>query len=193
MLPVVRGVVDLVHDGEREVGCFRQGGPTLGGYDIIVVMSPERGHAIYALLRHVRPIVLNSARVVEAQVRAVGWTVGTRAVVEVLAEHGPAPVPRIASALDLPRQAVQRHVDDLLELGHVETRPNPEHRRSRLIAVTSQGQEAFDHVRATELTDLRHLAADCTDDEVDAAIRVLAALDRDIRERAAHRRGGQRT
>ncbi|WP_153395668.1 MarR family winged helix-turn-helix transcriptional regulator [Ornithinicoccus halotolerans] len=150
-------------------------------------MSEDRGQAVYALLRHVRPVVLGSARVVETGVRAVGWTVGSRAVVEVLYEDGPATVPQVATRLDLPRQGVQRHVDDLLELGHVATQPNPRHRRSHLVTVTEAGRETFGRLRERELRQLRQLAPDCTDGDIATATAVLAALHRDIRARGSAR------
>lgn len=145
----------------------------------------ERGLAIYDVLRHLRPVVLNSARVVEAHVRALGWTVGSRAVVEVLIEGGPATVPQVAARLSLARQNVQRHVDELMRLGHAETVPNPAHRRSVLVHLTPEGRDAFARIRDHELVQLAALAPECSDEELAASSKVLAALDRDIRTRAA--------
>lgn len=144
----------------------------------------ERGRALYEVLRHVRPLVLNSARVVEASLRPAGLTVGMRAVLEVLAEHGTATVPAIADRLDLARQGVQRHVNDLLALSYVRTRENPAHRRSVLVALTTAGTGAIDRVRDDELRQLAALAPDCTDREIATAARVLRSLSRDIRRRA---------
>ncbi|BEL07417.1 MarR family transcriptional regulator [Actinoplanes sichuanensis] len=141
----------------------------------------ERGTTVYEILRHVRPLVLNSARVVEASLRANGVSVGMRAVLEVLAEHGPMTVPDIADRLDLARQGIQRHVNDLAALGWVESRVNPAHRRSVLIAVTPAGSELFTRIRSDELSRLDRMATECTADELAAALRVLAALSRDVR------------
>lgn len=144
----------------------------------------DRGAALYEILRHVRPLVLNSARAVEAALRPAGLSVGMRAVLEILAEHGAAPVPAISDRLDLARQGVQRHVNDLLALGYVETRENPAHRRSVLIALTPAGTEAIDRVRADELRQLAELAPDCTREEIATAAKVLRSLSRDVRRRA---------
>ncbi|GAA3336870.1 MarR family transcriptional regulator [Amorphoplanes nipponensis] len=144
----------------------------------------DRGAALYEVLRHVRPLVLNSARVVEAALRPYGLSVGTRAVLEVLAEHGPAPVPTIADRLELARQGVQRHVNDLLALGLVESRANPAHRRSVLIALTQAGAGTIDRIRAEELRQLASLAPDRTPEEIATAAEVLRSLSRDIRRRA---------
>jgi len=153
----------------------------------------DRGAALYEVLRHVRPLVLNSARVVEASLRPEGLSVGMRAVLEMLAEHGPATVPALGDRLDLARQGVQRHVNDLLALGHVETRANPAHRRSVLIGLTRTGAEAIDRVRADELRHLATLAQDCTREEIATAERVLRSLSRDVRRRAGqpHRPEGE--
>jgi DNA-binding MarR family transcriptional regulator len=147
-------------------------------------MSHHRGSALYGLLGHVRPLVLNSARVVEAALFPRGLTVGTRAVLEILAERGPLPVPSIADRLDLARQGVQRHVNDLLSLGYVETRPNPAHLRSVLIAATPAGTRVFNQIRDEELGELAEMASDCSEQEIAVAGKVLRSLDDDIRDRA---------
>ena len=148
------------------------------------MFGSSRGHEIYEILRLVRPLVLNSARVVEARLKP-GLTVGMRAVLEILADNGPATVPAIAARLDLARQGVQRHVNDLIELGHVEQHENPAHRRSVLITLTAAGAERFARIREDELRDLAETAADCTADDIATAVRVLTALNRDIRRKAA--------
>jgi DNA-binding MarR family transcriptional regulator len=156
---------------------------TVVGHDIIDVMS-ERGTTIYGLLRLVRPIVLNSARVVEAEVHALGWTVGSRAVMEALESEAPLTVPQIAVRLSLARQNVQRHVDELIRLDHLHATPNPAHRRSVLIQPTAQGREAFRTLHARELADLADLAHTCSNQDLQTAAQVLRALDHDIRDRA---------
>lgn len=129
--------------------------------------------------------MLNSARVVEAALRPDGVTVGMRAVLEILAEHGAATVPAVAERLDLARQGVQRHVNDLLRLGFVEVRGNPAHRRSVLIALTAAGTALFDRMRRDELRRLSAMAGECSADDVAAALKVLRALNRDVRRQAA--------
>ncbi|MEV4704631.1 MarR family winged helix-turn-helix transcriptional regulator [Actinoplanes sp. NPDC049316] len=148
-------------------------------------MSVDRGAALYGLLRHVRPLTLNSARVVEAAVKPHALTVGMRAVLEVLSDHGPATVPAIGSRLDLARQGVQRHVDDLVRLGHAEIRANPAHRRSVLVALTTEGAGLIARIRDDELHHLAAMAPECTPEEIATATKVLQALSRDVRKRAA--------
>lgn len=125
-----------------------------------------------------------SARVVEASLREQGITVGMRAVMEVLDASGPATVPQIARHLDLARQGVQRLVDELVGRGHAESLPNPRHRRSRLVALTPTGTEAFAAIRRDELGHLDVMARDCSDADIDTAAKVLSALHEDVRRRA---------
>ncbi len=150
----------------------------------------RRGHLVYELLRLTRPIVLGSARVVETEVRALGWTVGARAVMEVLVDEAPMTVPQIGARLSLARQNVQRHVDELKRLGHVSAAPNPAHRRSVLIEPTALGRSVFRDLHARELAALADLAGACPDEDLRTAARVLRHLDTDIRERGPRSPGG---
>jgi DNA-binding MarR family transcriptional regulator len=123
--------------------------------------------------------------VVEASLEPHGLTVGMRAVLEVLRDAGATTVPAIAKHLDLPRQGVQRHVNDLSTLGYVASRPNAAHRRSVLIALTRSGREVIERVMTSELRHLATPALDRNDDEIRTAGKVLASLSRDVRQRAA--------
>ena len=146
-------------------------------------MSLDRGAQLYEVLGQIRPLVLNSARVVEAALKPAGLTVGMRAVLEVLADHGPATVPAIGARLDLARQGVQRHVNDLIERGLVESRVNPDHRRSVLISLTGAGSDSIRRVVDDERRRLARMAPDCTAEEIAAAVKVLQALNHDVRRR----------
>src|SRR3954453_844960 len=100
-------------------------------------MLEDKATMLYELLGYIRPVQLNSARVVARMAADFQLTVGSRAVLAILVEHGPIPVPAIAARLALPRQAVQRHVNDLLQQGYVRHRPNPAHRRSDQVDATA--------------------------------------------------------
>lgn len=144
----------------------------------------DRGDAMYEILKHVRPIVLNSGRVVEAEVRRRGWTVGSRAVMEILCRQGPVTVPAVADQLSLARQNVQRHINELIDLGDVVASANPRHRRSVLVQPTKKGRSTFQQVHEHELADLDRLAPGCTDTQLATTASVLAAMAHDIRHRA---------
>lgn len=146
----------------------------------------DRGDRIYSLVSLTRPVVLGSARVVEARARALGWTVGSRAVLEVLAADAPLTVPQVASRLSLARQNVQRHVDELVRLGDLRATANPAHRRSVLLEPTAAGLGRFGSLHDRELADLEGLVPTCSDQDLETATRVLTALRDAILERADH-------
>lgn len=55
----------------------------------------------------------------------------------------PLPVSGIARAMGITRQSVQRIADLLVERGLAEYRPNPAHRRAKLLAPTGEGRAAI--------------------------------------------------
>jgi DNA-binding MarR family transcriptional regulator len=138
-------------------------------------MSTEPQH-LYAVLRRVRPLHLLSARAVTAALESEQLTLGVRALLETLIDSGPAPVPAIGRTLSMPRQVIQRLVDQALEQGLVTTRPNPAHRRSPLVDLTDSGRTTFDRVHEAELRNLATIAAALDPADVAAAVRVLDAL-----------------
>lgn len=79
-----------------------------------------------------------------------GLTASHRAVLESLATSGPQTVPALARARPVARQHIQVLVNDLLRMGFVETRANPAHKRSPLIALTPSGSRRFDAIRRAE-------------------------------------------
>ncbi|WP_067852192.1 MarR family winged helix-turn-helix transcriptional regulator [Nocardia shimofusensis] len=72
----------------------------------------------------------------------------------------PLPVAGVARAMGITRQSVQRIADLLVDKGLAEYRPNPAHRRAKLVAITDEGLAAVRAInpqharRAAELADL---------------------------------------
>ncbi|MEV6215083.1 MarR family transcriptional regulator [Nocardia sp. NPDC051833] len=62
----------------------------------------------------------------------------------VLAE--PLPVAGIARAMGITRQSVQRIADLLVDKGLCEYRPNPAHKRAKLVAATESGRAAVQRI-----------------------------------------------
>ncbi|WP_040813905.1 MarR family winged helix-turn-helix transcriptional regulator [Nocardia concava] len=56
--------------------------------------------------------------------------------------HEPLPVAGIAREMGITRQSVQRVADLLVDKGFAEYRPNPAHRRAKLVAITEAGHDA---------------------------------------------------
>lgn len=59
----------------------------------------------------------------------------------------PLPVAGIARAMGITRQSVQRIADLLVERGLAEYRPNPAHRRAKLVAITEAGHAAVARIQ----------------------------------------------
>lgn len=81
----------------------------------------------------------------DATVKRVGLTSARWLVLGAIAlsEH-PLPVAQIARNMGLSRQAVQRSTNEMSAAGLVETQVNPSRRGSKVIALTDQGQVAYE-------------------------------------------------
>ena len=80
----------------------------------------------------------------------LGITAADRAVLEFLSFGEPLPVPEIAARYDVSRQHVQVTVNRLLDKGLVTVKPNPSHKRSPLIAISTDGRHLFSRIRRRE-------------------------------------------
>lgn len=105
-----------------------------------------------------------------------GLTASLRAVLEFLTEEGPSPVPKIAGAKAMTRQSMQALVDRLEKLGLVESLPNPEHKRSVLIALTDKGRDLFQAIHEEEGKLLRRISRDWSDGRLRETCRTLRAF-----------------
>ncbi|OKK15609.1 MarR family transcriptional regulator [Streptomyces sp. CB00455] len=124
----------------------------------------------------VGPLYRRTQRKVERDVSVEGLSVGVRAVLNLLREHGPMTAPQMGRAQALSRQFVQRMVNDAAARGLVESAPNPAHKKSSLIRLTEQGQTVITAVIDRERVVLRQVGGDLTDAEVDTCLRVLSRL-----------------
>lgn len=93
----------------------------------------------------------------------------------------PLPVSGIAREMGITRQSVQRIGDLLVAKGLAEYRPNPAHRRAKLVAVTESGHEAMRRITPQHAEMAERLAARLGPDRlnhiVDALLDLSAALD----------------
>ncbi len=64
---------------------------------------------------------------------------GKRGILRDLARLGPKTVPQLARMRPVTRQHIQSLVDPMAEQGLVAFRHNPDHKRSRLVAITDKG------------------------------------------------------
>ena len=91
----------------------------------------------------------------------------------------PLPVAGIAREMGITRQSVQRIADLLVDRGLAEYRPNPAHRRAKLVAPTPQGREALSGIDPAHAALARRLIRAMGKDalaDVLAAMRQLSAV-----------------
>ncbi|MGI5368481.1 MarR family winged helix-turn-helix transcriptional regulator [Streptomyces iakyrus] len=88
----------------------------------------------------------------------------------------PLPVSGIARAMGITRQSVQRIADLLVERGLAEYRPNPAHRRAKLLAPTGEGRAAIARIDPGHAAFADRLAEAFGERELAEAVRVLERL-----------------
>ena len=138
-------------------------------------------HHLYEAIRLVRPLHLNVHRFVEHLLSSSDLTVTDRAVLEAIIETGPSTVPEVSRLLSLKRQQVERAVTTLTQANLIERSDNPAHKRARLCAATTAGTQMFNTLHQTELDAVLEMCNDLDPNEIDAAARVLAAIDERFR------------
>ncbi|MFF9116628.1 MarR family winged helix-turn-helix transcriptional regulator [Streptomyces massasporeus] len=88
----------------------------------------------------------------------------------------PLPVSGIARAMGITRQSVQRIADLLVERGLAEYRPNPAHRRAKLLAPTDEGRAAITRIDPGHAAFADRLAEAFGEAELAEAVRLLERL-----------------
>ncbi|MFG2271362.1 MarR family winged helix-turn-helix transcriptional regulator [Streptomyces chartreusis] len=88
----------------------------------------------------------------------------------------PLPVSGIARAMGITRQSVQRIADLLVGKGLAEYRPNPAHRRAKLLAPTDEGRAAISRIDPGHAAFADRLAEAMGEAELADAVRVLERL-----------------
>ncbi|MFJ5210749.1 MarR family winged helix-turn-helix transcriptional regulator [Streptomyces nigra] len=94
----------------------------------------------------------------------------------------PLPVAGVARAMGITRQSVQRVADLLVGKGLAEYRPNPAHRRAKLLAPTEAGRAAVARIDPGHAAFADRLAEAMGEEELAEAVRVLERLS-DVLER----------
>ncbi|MET7770785.1 MarR family transcriptional regulator [Nocardia sp. NPDC005366] len=88
----------------------------------------------------------------------------------------PLPVAGIARAMGITRQSVQRIADLLVDKGLAEYRPNPAHRRAKLVAVTERGRAAIGRIDPGHAVMADRLAAELGQRQFAETVAVLTRL-----------------
>ena len=133
-------------------------------------------HTRYEVTWLIRRLFRAMAEVADRYLKAHGLSAADRAVLEFLYPDEALPVPAIASRYQVSRQHVQVTVNTLLQDGFLETRPNPRHKRSPLIALTRIGRDLFEKIRSIESEHVDALFAGIPDDDIETTRITLEAI-----------------
>ena len=88
--------------------------------------------------------------------------------------------PKIAAAMGVTRQGVQKQLNLAVAEGLIESHPNPRHQRSPLHALSAKGQVAFTDAMALQRVWAKSLVKGLPLPELQAAKQVLASLERHL-------------
>ena len=88
----------------------------------------------------------------------------------------PLTVPQIARRMGLTRQAVQASVNRMLGEGLVESKSNPDHRRSPLVQFSERGRRAYAALQRRQASWINELTAGLNHTDLDTAVGVLQEL-----------------
>ena len=103
---------------------------------------------------------------------------GRRSILKSLGQEDALTVPEMARSRSVSRQHIQTLVNELDADGLVTTRPNPAHKRSRLVVLTSTGRRFLKEMSAHEKQLLSGLAAGIPLDDFRRATRLVRELKR---------------
>jgi DNA-binding MarR family transcriptional regulator len=119
-----------------------------------------------------RIIASGDALVVKIGLSSARWQV----LGAIALQAGHAPVVRLADAMGLTRQSVQRTVDALAAEGLIAFRPNPHHQRAKLVALTQKGTALYRSAMRVQKPWATKLAAGIDAGSLQAALNVLRTL-----------------
>ncbi|GAB2521953.1 MarR family winged helix-turn-helix transcriptional regulator [Nocardia heshunensis] len=88
----------------------------------------------------------------------------------------PLPVAGIAREMGITRQSVQRVADLLVDKGFAEYRPNPAHRRAKLVAITDAGYGAVRQIDPQHAAFAKRLVAQVGSEELARIVDALTTL-----------------
>ncbi|MFY0681175.1 MAG: winged helix-turn-helix transcriptional regulator [Thalassovita sp.] len=103
-----------------------------------------------------------------------------RAIIQSLSESGPSTVPDLARERGTSRQHVQTVINALLDQGHVQRKDNPEHKRSPLYLLSTQGDAVYSEIQRRETDPMKDLTDAMEQADIAAASEVLARLNLEI-------------
>jgi len=140
--------------------------------------EPTRTNKATILTELIRSVFPLNGRLLDAGDRLSGDVGLSSALWQVLGAiaDNPRSVSQISRVMGLTRQSVQRSVNIMETDGLVEFIPNPDHKTSPLVQMTSKGQSAFRKVMRLQIDWSNDLAKNFKTDELKVAARVLRSF-----------------
>jgi DNA-binding MarR family transcriptional regulator len=123
-------------------------------------MSDFRQSDAYQITWLTRRLFRAMADKADSYLQPLGITAADRAILEFLYPDKVLTVPQLAKRYNVSRQHVQVTVNPLLESGLIKQQPNPAHKRSSHIVLTTAGRKLFDKVRKADQRAIEALFAD---------------------------------
>jgi DNA-binding MarR family transcriptional regulator len=93
-----------------------------------------------------------------------------------LSREGPMTVPMVAAARYVSRQIIQTQVNELIELGLLATKHNPEHKRSSLVTLTAKARKLVQQMKQEEQRFMEQIGWLPERAELSSCIQVLDAI-----------------
>jgi DNA-binding MarR family transcriptional regulator len=131
------------------------------------------------LLGRARRVIAERAAVVHADLSGPSYLLLAH-----LLEHGPMRSSCLVETFGVDKGAISRHVHQLLDLGLVERRPDPDDGRARLIAVSDAAQEAMAELRGQRRKLLADRLADWTEDDLRSLVAALGRYNTALAEQS---------
>ncbi len=136
-------------------------------------MQNDTNQAVYAVMDEAARL-FHRLKAVAEQLHGGGEvSAGKRGILRDLERLGPKTVPQLARMRPVTRQHIQSLVDPMAELGLVEFRHNPDHKRSRLVAITEAGREFVIEMFRREQLLFERVGLDIDTDNLDTTAQTL--------------------
>ena len=142
----------------------------------------ERGRALHLLFVEVYRLQGCLAAIADQVHEQAGMGTPQRRVMKILEKEIVATVPRVALALGISRQSVQKTVNTLIIDGYVRNTDNPMHKRSKLLELTEAGQQALALARENEAKIIEQVLPDLDAGDASQAAVLLEKIRKRIEE-----------
>ncbi len=154
-------------------------------------MMTSHTEELYDVIQLVRPLYKVLEATVALELTETGVTISQRAVLEQLLDHGTQTVPTIGRSLILPRQFIQKIVNELLERGYIERQKNAAHKRSALLVLTPEGKAIISQIKDRETAVMDPISTQIDHDDLKATKATMVAMIKAFSSHNQQRRGDE--